>query len=297
MPRQPASTRATDHATLSFGLVSIPVAVYTGTVSDHGISRKMFVERAAVDEDGNTVLTDAGSAKLERHPVGYINVDKITHEEVPRTEVIKMIETEYGFVFVEDHEIEQLFTIQPKSIQVKEFQPLALFRQGHYVPKALYYVEADRVHDGKRKVPNPAAQSSLALMFKAMRAENVMAVVDFTSRGVPKPAVLLPDGTLWVVYHTDELREQRELPEIVVADAVVEQARALIRMLYGEEPLDLTDRRTQLIQQFADDKATAGDFGKTAEVTEINAVTQPTQDLAELLRASVEAAKAKKKAS
>lgn len=304
MSKQPPSSRAYEHAVFTFGLVTIPVSVYSGT-APASIKRNMFTDVPVLDENGNQKMQkvehEDGSTEevpvVESHPIGYGAVDKITNEPVSRDQVIKKVATEYGHVFVDDHELEGLFDITPKSIVVKEFQPQSLFFQGHYVPRALYFIEASKTTQGKKKIENKAAQTSLALVLKAMKEENALAVVEFTVRGVPKPAILMPTGALWIVYHTNELREQRPLPEIELDEAVVAQGRMLLKTQWGDQPLDLTDRRTELIQQYADDKARAGDFGRSEEVEVAPAQEAASTDLAALLAASVAQAKAAREES
>jgi non-homologous end joining protein Ku len=297
MGKAPASTRAYERATFGFGLVNIPVDVFTGTVSTHGIKRAMFTEAPVLDDNGQPLTNDEGQPLTVAHSVGYGNVDKETGQLIPPGQpVVKKIATEYGHVFVDDHELEGLFEISPKSIVVREFQPRSLFLTA-YVPKALYFIEASKTTQGKRKVENKAAQTSLALVLAAMERKDALAVVDFTTRGVPKPAVLLPDGTLWVVYHTDELREQRALPEVTLDDTVIAQGETLLDMLWGTEPLDLTDQRTALIQEFADNKAKAGDFGQSEAPEEPQVAEPQVADLVALLAASVEQAKVTRKSA
>ncbi len=274
MTRSPAATRAYESAaTLSCGLITIPLAVYTSTVSSHGIKRKEFTK------DG--------------HPVGRALLDKETNQVVTSDQVVRKIETEHGFVHVEDHEIEKLFTITPKTLTVKAFQPQHLFYSGAYVPKAPYCVEVPKQKIGSKKVPNAAGEQALALLLGAMEAENALAFVEFTTRGVPKPAVLLPNGQLWLVYHEDELREQRPLPQFDVPEALLQQGVSLVKAFWQDDPVDTTDERTALIQGFADEKAAAGDFDKPEEEAAAEqAPVAPVTDLAALLAASVQAAKA-----
>lgn len=274
MPKAPASGRSSGHVTLSFGVLQIPLSLYAGTVSDHGIKRQRYVPA----EDGD-------------HQVGNQNYDKMTGDVVAYSEIVSKIQTEYGPVYVEDHEIEQLFQILPDSMVVKSFQPLHLFHQGHYVPKGLLYVEPRKTGSGAKKGPDPLASKALVTLFEGMRSKGACAVVELTTRGVPKPAILLPDGTLWLLHHTDALREQRDLPEVPVQEAEVKMMGTLIETLWSTEVMDLTDQRSALIQNLADEKAQAGDFAKPVEPDTSKAEAAPTQDLMAMLAASVEAAK------
>lgn len=277
MTRAPAATRATEGgATLTFGLVNIPIAVYGGLDSDHGISRKQF--------------SPAGN------PIRYKRIDDATGDEVPYAEIVSKIQTEYGPVYVEDHEIETLFEISPKTLTVKAFQPQHLFYSGHYVAKKPFYVEVPKIKVGKNKVANVPAEKSLALVLAALDAKGAVAFIEFTTRGVPRPAVLTSDGILWELFHEDELREQRPLPEFEISDTQVEQFNSLVETLglWSDEPIDTTDERSALIQAFADEKAQAGDFDKPAESEVATPVAADAgNDLLAMLAASVDAAKAK----
>lgn len=281
MPKAAPSTRSSGNVNLTFGVVNIPTTLYAGTVSQHGVVRNEYVAA----EDGD-------------HPVGRGQIDKVTGELLNGQEVVKKIQTEYGPVYVEDHEIEQLFQLTPDSLVIKEFEPQHNFHAGHFVPKGLLYIEPRKVGTGKKKGPDVIASKIIATLFRAMRAQGAMAVCELTTRGVPKPAVLMPDGRLWLIYHTDATREQRELPEVEVNEAEVEMMGTLVNTLWHDEPLDFTDERSALIQAFADEKAAAGDFSKPIEVEHaVSAEPVATPDLMALLAASVESAKAERAAS
>lgn len=277
MTRAPASNRAYEQATLSCAMLSVPISVYTATVSDAGIKRNLFTA------DG--------------HPVGNAAIDKTTNQIIERDTIVKKIATEHGPVFVEDHEIEALLELTPKAIIIQAFQPESLFYSGAYVPKTRYFVEVAKTKQGSKKVENKPGQQALALLLAAMKQTEALALVEFTSRGIPKPAVLLSDGTLWIVYHDDELREQRGLPEIDMPQQLIDQGRALIEALWESEPQDLTDVRSAKIQALADSKAEAGDFAQSVvpELTEAP-IAEPA-DLMALLSASVTAAKAQRGAA
>lgn len=289
MPKAAASTRSSCKVTLSFGLIQIPVQIFTGTVSDAGITRHEYlpVKTGETDESGADVYED--------HPVGRGLIDKIdghllTADE--KAQVTKKIETEYGPVYVEDNEIEQLFTLEPNSLKIKEFQPQHLFHQGHYVPKTLNFIEPDKVKVKGKNQYMPAATKVLATLLDGMKKEGVVAIAELTTRGVPKPCILTPDGALWQVWNTDALREQRPLPEADVVESDVTMMRGLIAALVKTEPADLSDVRSELIQNFADQKAEAGDFGKVSDDYVQAGPAEPSMDFAAMLQASIDAAKA-----
>lgn len=275
MPKANPSTRSSGNVNLSFGVISIPTTLYGGTVADHGIKRNEYV----VTDDGD-------------HPVGRGQINKSTGELLEHgAEVVKKIQTEYGPVYVEDHEIENLFSLAPDTLVIKEFEPQRNFQQGHYVPKGLMYVEPRKTGTGRKKGPDPIATKILSTLLRAMKAQQALAVCELTTRGVPKPAVLMPDGRLWLLFHTDATREQRELPEAPVVDAEVEMMGSLIKTMWSEEPLDFTDERSALIQGFADEKAAAGHFDKPTDAqTTTTTAPAPAVDLMAMLSASVEAA-------
>jgi len=276
MPKANPSSRSSGNVSLSFGVISIPTTLYGGTVADHGIKRNEYV----VTDDGD-------------HPVGRGQIDKATGELLAHgAEIVKKIQTEYGPVYVEDHEVEELFQLNPNTLVIKEFEPQHLFHQGHYVPKGLLHVEPHKTGSGSKKGPDPIATKILGTLLKAMETENAMAVCELTTRGVPKPAVLMSDGRLWLIHHTDATREQRELPEAPLLEAEVTMMGSLIKALWSDTPLDFTDERTALIQGFADEKAAAGEFDKPAGAILVEAAAPAaTPDLMAMLAASVESAK------
>jgi non-homologous end joining protein Ku len=276
MPKAKPSGRSSGNVNLSFTLVNIPITLYSGTVSDHGIKRNEYV------------VTPEGD-----HPVGRGQIDKVTGELLEHgAEVVKKIQTEHGPVYVEDQEIEQLFQLSPDTLVVQRFEPEANFHAGHYVPKGLLYLEPRKSGSGAKKGPDPIAARLLATLLAAMKANNAIAVCELTTRGVPKPAVLMPDGRLWLTFHTDATREQRPMTDVPVVDAEVDMMGSIVTSMWSDEPMDFTDERSAAIQARADEKAAAGEFDKPAEVAVAAAPAPNVTDLMALLSASVEAAKA-----
>jgi len=292
MPKAPPSTRASNHITLSFGMFSAPVSVYTGTVSDHGFTRHEYLPVETTNGNGEKVTVD--------HSVGRGKIDKETGELLDSDQLARVqrkIETEYGPVYVEDDEVEKLFTVEANTLKITEFQPQHLFTQGNYVPEKLSFLEPTKVGSGKKKGPSPAAIKLLNTLYKAMREEGVVAIGELTTRGLPKPVILTPDGKVYQVWHTDALREQRDLPEFDCVPGEVAMTRTFIQALTTTEVADLTDERSALIQSFADEKAAAGDFDKSEDTYVAPAVEEPSVDFAAMMQASIDAAKAAREAS
>lgn len=302
MPKAQFSTRALNKdITLNFGLVNIPINLFTGTVSQAGVTKHEYLPvtrtEKVMDDDisSPTYGQEIDKEVVEDHPVGRGLTDKVTGElltEDEKAAVIKKIETEDGPVWVEDHEVEQLFTLEADTLKVKTFQPQHLFHTGQYVPKSLMFIEPVQTGTGKKKGYNQATLKLFGTLLKAMREEGVVAVGELTTRGVPKPVILTPDGALWQVWHTDAIREQRELPEVNLVDAEVKMMGSLIDAMKSTEPLDLSDTRSELIQNFADEKAAAGDFDKSSDTYVKAPPAEASVDLMAMLAASVEAAKA-----
>ncbi len=302
MSMSPPSSRALDEITLSFNLVTIPCRLYSGTDKEGGVKKREYVEVPVMNPDGTpktrVVIGDDGTATdvpvVENHTVGRAFWDKDADEKIEFSDIKRKVETEYGPVYVTDAEVETLFTLEPKTLKILNFQPQHLFHQGNYVPKDMIHLEPARVGgSGKNKRDhNPVAVKLLATLFEGMRKEGVVAVGELTTRGVPKPVILAPDGKVWVVRPTNEVREAREFPPVQTADAEVTMMRSLIGTMKVTEVTDLTDKRSELINAFAEEKAAAGDFG-LAKDTYVEATPQaPAMDLTALLQASLDAAKA-----
>lgn len=280
MPKAEPSTRAASTVTLKIGLVPIALNIYSGVNSKAGVERHQYV-----DIDG------------EPTPVGRGMTNKNTGELLEDTsEVQSLVETEHGPVYVEDSEIETLFTLEQNSITVLSVQPQHLFYQGDaYVPKKMNFVEPVKVKTGKGKGQyDPTALKSYYTFMETLRKDGRMAVVEVVTRGVPKPAVLLPNGRLYELYHTDEVREQREIPEVDTDPNEVAAFQILLSTLglVSDEALDLSDERAALINDFATEKAESGDFAKPETTGDAPAPVQKSVDLLAVLQASVDAAKA-----
>lgn len=268
MPRSNPATRGSN-VTLTLGpLVSLPVTLFNRVATDSGVSKSEF--RVS---NGN--------------PVGRAPIDKVTGELLDKADVVRKYNTEHGPVFVEDHEVEALFDLDANSITVIAYQPVDLFGTA-YIPKQPMSIEPGVEKKGSKKVPSKAAQQGLTALFQILKEDNLLVLCEVVTRGTPKPAVILPDGNVWLVYNEEELREDRPAqPPVEVPESAVAQIRDLfVKPLVSKEPVTLSDTHSAAIQALADSKAEAGDFD-APEVPTLVETSTSTGDLMALLNASL----------
>ncbi len=267
MANAAAATRAYGTVTLSIDtFVEIRLALWS-RVNKYGFSRSRY-------------NADTGNK------VKQLNVDAVSGQPVQN--IVMKVETEKGAVYVSDDEIEALFDIKPDSLVVRAYQPRSVWLSGAYIPKVALDVEVALEKKGTKKVRNQAAEGALAALLRVMEQDDVVAVCELTTRGKPQPCVLLPNGTLWIVCHDEEVRESRPKPEVDLDDETVQEFReAFWNPTVVTEPLDLSDVRTNTLYDFAEKKAEKGDFGEpeAGQVTVVEPTSTPATSLKELLRA------------
>jgi non-homologous end joining protein Ku len=287
-----AKARTGAGVTLTLGLLSVPVTLFNRT-GEYKTTRRQFV--TIVDEEGEIHDYRVGRQNVAKDPdTGEIIERDGQPIVVANDQVEYKYETEYGYVFVTPEEIEALLSVEPKSAKITAFQPMSLWHAGTYIPNgATFQVEVTPVVNGKKKVPNRSGLKTFQLILDAMRKHNAFAMIDLVSRGIPEPAVLLPDGTLWKLYVEEETKEPREpQPEVPATDDERVMMATFVEGLLTKEPVSLHDNRTTLIQGYADEKAQAGDFSKpdAPEATE-TVVVEESVDVMALMMASIDAMK------
>lgn len=260
-----APNRSTGSFTLGWGLVSIPVSLYSGT-EEVGVKRNRY--------------TAVGN------PVGMKNYDKVTGEDVEFADIVMRFDVGDGrTVALSDDEIEAI--VQPIAglAEVEAFYPLAHLVAGTYVPETLYQVRPAKVKGSKGSVPNPGAEKAFALLLTAMAAEGVFALVNVTLRGKPKYAALLPDGRFLILKFDGEVREPAPIAAVALSDAEISMGRQLISALKEDTPKVLEDDASAKIVAYALAKAEG-----TAEAPVVVEAQAPVGDLMAALQASLAAA-------
>jgi DNA end-binding protein Ku len=253
-------TRAHTSFTLAWGLLSVPVSVFTGTQTTR-VPRKEFVQ-------------DGG----EWFPVGRSPINTNTGDVIDSADVVRRAQASSGeWVTLSDDEIADATSVVRGQGTIECFIPVK--NVGQYLVEGQSQVRPQRVK-GK---PNPAAEKAFALLLKAMKSRKVVALVKVAMRGPARYALLGHDGVLSLVLTADAIRENRPMEATTVSPAELAMAESLIDAVGTDTPV-LLDTNAPLVQAYVDSKA-------TGVAPTVIAAPQPTVDVMAALQASIDAAK------
>ncbi|MFD9736455.1 Ku protein [Umezawaea sp. NPDC059074] len=259
--------RAIWSGAISFGLVTIPVALYSAT-HDHTVHFNQF-ERGTSDR------------------IRYQRINERTGEEVDYSDVVKGHDVGGGeYVVVEQEELDDIAPGRSRTIDIDTFVDLA---------------EIDPVHFQKSYWLGPAKAEyarPYRLLVKAMAKTGKAGIATFVMRGKQYLTALHADGDLLALetlFFADEIRDPADvLDELPSGDRAkpreVAMATALIESMSGPwRPEDFHDTYTAKVEKLVRRKQ-AGKKTITAEEP-----PDPTEvvDLMEALRRSVEGTRKK----
>lgn len=183
--------RAIWSGVISFGLVSVPVKMFSATESKE--LRFHFLDRR------------------DMSPIGYEKVSKETGEAVPPEEIIRGFEIEKGrYVPIEDEDLDRLDMELTHSIDICDFVDLGeidpiYFRKAYYL------------------LPEEGAEKPYRLLVKALEETNKVGIAKVVIRNKQHLAALRShDGRLILetMYYPDEIRQ----PESVNGNAKLQKA-------------------------------------------------------------------------
>jgi len=258
MPRAP---RAIWTGAISFGLVNVPVRVYSA-ISEHDLHFNLLHE-----PDGGRI--------------GYQKVCKAEEKPVPDDEVVKAFEVEKDeFVVLDDEDFEAAAAeAGAKTIEITDFVPYGDIDPIFF--ERTYYLGPE---EGSEKV--------YALLREAMDQAELAAVARFVMRDREHVGVLrVREGaiTLERLYFADEIRPVGDIaPGKLKVDAKeLKLASSLIEQFTSDwEPERYTDEYRDRLMEVVKRKQK----GETVTPPATEDEAEPT-DLLEALRASVEASK------
>jgi DNA end-binding protein Ku len=247
---------------ISFGLVSVPVKMYTATSSQE--LRFHFLHK----ENGRL------------NPIGYDKVDKETGESVAAEEIVRGFEIEKGrYIEVTDEDIDRLDIELTHSIDICDFVDLEdidpiYFRKAYYV------------------LPEEGADKPYRLLVQALERTGKVGIAKVVIRNKQHLACLRTWQNallLETMYYADEVRlpdDLGDLPKPRLRDAEVQMATTLVENLSDKfEPKKYDDTYRKELLELIKAKA------KGKELPEPEEHEAEVIDLMEALRESVERTK------
>jgi DNA end-binding protein Ku len=263
-----APMRAMWSGAVSFGLVSVPVKLYSAT-TNHDVR---FHQVHA---------TDGGRIKYRR-------VCTVDGEEVEYADIVKGYETDDGeLITLTDEDLDSLPIAAGHEIDVIEFVPSDQIDPMLF--EKTYYLE-----------PEAKAAKPYALLREALVQTDRMAVVRFALRQRESIAVLRVRGkviVLQTMLWPDEIRE----PDFDILDADVElrpqeqtMAASLVESLGADfDPSQFHDDYRDAVEEMIERKRTTGETRPAPVATAPADESDSMTDLLSALQASVDAARSK----
>ncbi|MCZ6573084.1 MAG: Ku protein [Planctomycetota bacterium] len=251
--------RAVGSATIAFGLVSIPVKVYSSGVSESGIHFNMLEQKTGARVKQQYVSSQTG-------------------EVVSRDEIIKGYEFSKGqYVTFTGEELKSFEVEANKAVEIQEFVPLAKV-DPIYFEKA-YYIGPDK-----------GADRPYALLRAAMEKTGRAALAKYAVRGKQYLVLVRPvkEGlVMQQLRYADEIRSITDIPlgEGEVEEKELKLAVQLVEQIASDEfvPANYEDEVRSRIEEAIRAKVEGQEI--TAEPTE--APKAKIIDLMEALKASL----------
>jgi len=257
--------RALWRGTISFGMVSIPIKLFTATESQDISFRQLHA--------------------ADNSPIKLVRRCSNDGQDLEPDEIVKGFEyAKDHYVLVDDGDLEKLPIPSKHTIELTAFVSSAEIDPVYY--EKSYHVE-----------PEEMGRKPFALLVRALEEKRLNAVGKIAIRTKERLCSLRPrNGSLMLetLYYADEVKPpESESPEIAVSEAEMKLAYALIDALH--EPFDSTKYRDEYrdgLKAIIEAKVEGQEYVAPAEP----AVAAPTVDLMAALRASVEAAKKRRSA-
>jgi DNA end-binding protein Ku len=261
--------RAIWSGSISFGLVTIPVKLYSAV--NHKDVRFNQIDQA-------------NGARVKQR-----RVNAETGEEVPYERIVKGYELGDGrYVTVDDSELAALDPVASRTIDLQEFVDQVDIDPVYY--ESPYYL-----------APDPVAKKAYVLLTQAMEDAGKVGIATFVMRTKKHLAALRPkDGRLVLstmlyadeVNAADDAVSDDEIDGVEVSDAELAMANALIASLSAEfEPAKYRDDYRDAVLSLIERKAAGEEIVTAPQAPAAERVV----DLMAALEASVAAAKEARK--
>lgn len=254
------------NGSISFGLVTIPVKLYSG-------SEERRLELDMLD-------------KHDHARIRYKRVNEITGEEVEYKDIVKGYKQDDSYIVLEKEDFDKANMKKSKTIDIEEF--IKEEEVADVLFKKPYFLE-----------PRKDGEKSYNLLKNALKETGKLGVATFVLRakeslslvGVYKDALVLH-----VIRFADEIRDPGELklPDTKVSQKEVDMAKSLIEQYTEEFDFEkfkdvYNDQLLKIIE--------AKGSGKKTKVEKFDEKPTPAKDLMAQLKASLDKKKKKSKAS
>ena len=249
---------------ITFGLVTIPVALFSAT-EDHTIHFNQF-QRGTADR------------------IRYQRVNERTGKEVDYADIVRGHQIGDGeYVVVEPDELAAIAPGRSRSIEISTFVDLADI-DPIYFQKTYWLAPA-----------KPEYADSYALLVSAMARTNRVGIANFVMRGKQYLTAVRADDdvlALDTLFFADEIRDPHQLDDLPgrkkASGKQLNMAVSLIDAMTGDwQPKDYADTYTAKVHKLLEDKRKGKEIVTEAQAPEATGVV----DLMDALRRSVESAR------
>ena len=257
------AARAIWRGTISFGMVSIPVKLFTATESQDIAFRQLHAK--------------------DNSPIKQVRRCAADGQDLSADEIVKGYEySKDRYVIIDEADLEQLPVASKQTIELSAFVSAAEIDPIYF--EKTYFLE-----------PEEVGRKPFALLAKVLKERGLLAVGKVSMRTKERLCAIRvrEDGlAMETLYYTDEVRTpESPLPEVAVSEAEMKIANALVDIL--ETKFDPTQYRDEYRQAMMN-VITAKLEGQEYVAAPAPAALAPAVDLMAALRASVEAAKKRK---
>ncbi len=263
--KKAAGARAIWSGAIAFGLINIPVKLFTAT------------------QEHELAFNQLRKGDLSR--IKYMRVAANDGQEVPYEDIVKGYEIEEGvYVVIDDDDIKKAAPKKTQTIEILSFANEDEIDSTYF--EKPYYL-----------APEKNAARAYVLLREALKKSKKVAVAKFVLRTKENLAILKPEGDALIL---DQIRFQSELREPdnlslpgkdAMSDKELDLALSLVNQLTESfNPAQYKDTFTAELKNIIEQKAKGIDI--TAMAAQAPAATGE-EDLLASLRASLEASKAK----
>lgn len=231
---------------ISFGLIYIPVKLYTATKE-----RRM---------DFNMLR------KGDLCPIKYVRVCSSTGEEVPYQEIVKGYEIEKGeYVVLKEEDFKKANPKKAQTIEIIEFVDEKEIDSIFF--EKPYYLEPDK-----------SAVKVYGLLREALNKTKKVGVAKFVIRNLEHLAIVKPEGNLIIlnqIRYSSEIKKPEDLlipKNIEYSEKEIDMAVQLVEQLSDRfEPEKIKDTYSEELQKIIESKA------KGLEIVTSEAPPRPTE--------------------